>query len=646
MVKADSRRDYYGDLELKPSADVSEVKKQFKKLALKYHPDRNPGKEVEFNAKFQAIQSAHEVLTDPAQRAKYDADRIRAGGLHAYMPPPPTRKPNPPQRSPTAANFAGATRFTTNEFPPPPRRPPPSRTKTTFASSTPGGAESNWQYARTKPSHNGAKTSEEDAQEKVNMFKAWDQMRNSRARGPPGYVGRGEAPQQSPPKARTTWETAPDTPNTKSGRVPRRQGFAPSNSAGDESQARHTSAYHHANGERPGGFMPPPPGPPPKKADPLRAFKAQVGIDDSSERVSTPYATVGGERTYFSSAGLGRSASTRTSNQPEDGRSNLNIPSVHSRRNNSASPKMTSPRPERNRSYSSTSSEDSDIYNRSRQEPRSRGGKSTYPSWTSQRPASKSPFRGHGDDERSKSKRPTFGSPFPTSHEEGINKNNSWAEDVRKQENDDSQRRSSSGYTEGFLKHRLNRSGQYSQPQSPRFRAEHTMNGDSPLHHQKHPPERPRSWHEKNHSSDSVRMTSGEPKVKPSMYDSSTSSYTPLHMNLPLNKWSDEWLFSGSKRPRNSSERPPYWAIPSSVALKASQSPPKALIWNQTQYILALLTYLTALHFRSTSRLSREVLLSKVKAPKTLTLISHLLTKRSDLRETKTTFRRARMMAL
>ena len=43
--------------------------------ALKYHPDRNPGRELEFNPKFQAIQAAYEVLVDSVKRSKYDTER-------------------------------------------------------------------------------------------------------------------------------------------------------------------------------------------------------------------------------------------------------------------------------------------------------------------------------------------------------------------------------------------------------------------------------------------------------------------------------------------------------------------------------------------------------------------------------------------
>ena len=59
-----------------------DVRKAFRQLALKYHPDRNPGRETEVVTKFQQIQAAHEVLSDPSQRLKYDNERkkYRKGG--------------------------------------------------------------------------------------------------------------------------------------------------------------------------------------------------------------------------------------------------------------------------------------------------------------------------------------------------------------------------------------------------------------------------------------------------------------------------------------------------------------------------------------------------------------------------------------
>ncbi|UKZ73952.1 hypothetical protein TrVFT333_001606 [Trichoderma virens FT-333] len=76
------QRDYYADLGLTPTADVAEIKKQFRKLALKYHPDRNPGREQEVNSQFQIIQAAHEVLSDADAKAKYDAAFMRSASRY------------------------------------------------------------------------------------------------------------------------------------------------------------------------------------------------------------------------------------------------------------------------------------------------------------------------------------------------------------------------------------------------------------------------------------------------------------------------------------------------------------------------------------------------------------------------------------
>ncbi|MGF1540386.1 MAG: DnaJ C-terminal domain-containing protein [Pleurocapsa sp.] len=64
-------KDYYNVLGIKKNASADEIKKQFRKLALKYHPDRNPGDGVA-EAKFKEISEAYEVLSDPDKRSKYD----------------------------------------------------------------------------------------------------------------------------------------------------------------------------------------------------------------------------------------------------------------------------------------------------------------------------------------------------------------------------------------------------------------------------------------------------------------------------------------------------------------------------------------------------------------------------------------------
>lgn len=63
--------DYYKVLELDKNATQSDIKKAYRKLARKYHPDLNP-KDTEAQKKFQQINEAHEVLIDPEKRKKYD----------------------------------------------------------------------------------------------------------------------------------------------------------------------------------------------------------------------------------------------------------------------------------------------------------------------------------------------------------------------------------------------------------------------------------------------------------------------------------------------------------------------------------------------------------------------------------------------
>ncbi len=63
--------DYYKILELNKTASADDVKKAYRKLARKYHPDLNPNDEAA-KKKFQQINEANEVLSDPEKRKKYD----------------------------------------------------------------------------------------------------------------------------------------------------------------------------------------------------------------------------------------------------------------------------------------------------------------------------------------------------------------------------------------------------------------------------------------------------------------------------------------------------------------------------------------------------------------------------------------------
>ncbi len=68
---AETKRDYYEVLGVDKSADESAIKKAYRSLAKKYHPDMNPGdKEAEKN--FKEVNEAYAVLSDPEKKAKYD----------------------------------------------------------------------------------------------------------------------------------------------------------------------------------------------------------------------------------------------------------------------------------------------------------------------------------------------------------------------------------------------------------------------------------------------------------------------------------------------------------------------------------------------------------------------------------------------
>jgi len=66
-----AKRDYYEVLGVSKSADASELKKAYRKLAVQYHPDRNPDDKAAEN-KFKEAAEAYEVLSDPDKKARYD----------------------------------------------------------------------------------------------------------------------------------------------------------------------------------------------------------------------------------------------------------------------------------------------------------------------------------------------------------------------------------------------------------------------------------------------------------------------------------------------------------------------------------------------------------------------------------------------
>ena len=66
-----SKRDYYEVLGVDRGSDAGALKSAYRKLAMKYHPDRNPG-DSEAEANFKEAAEAYEVLSDPDKKARYD----------------------------------------------------------------------------------------------------------------------------------------------------------------------------------------------------------------------------------------------------------------------------------------------------------------------------------------------------------------------------------------------------------------------------------------------------------------------------------------------------------------------------------------------------------------------------------------------
>lgn len=71
-------KDYYRILEISPVAGQTEIKKSYRRLALKYHPDKNPENNFA-SAMFSEVQEAYTTLSEPDRRRKYDEQRWLSG---------------------------------------------------------------------------------------------------------------------------------------------------------------------------------------------------------------------------------------------------------------------------------------------------------------------------------------------------------------------------------------------------------------------------------------------------------------------------------------------------------------------------------------------------------------------------------------
>src|SRR5204863_6900329 len=89
-----TKKDYYEILGVKKSASTEDIRKAFRKLARKYHPDVNPGDKTA-EEKFKTLSEANDVLSDPKKRKIYDqigfySDNIDPAAAEAYARGGPT----------------------------------------------------------------------------------------------------------------------------------------------------------------------------------------------------------------------------------------------------------------------------------------------------------------------------------------------------------------------------------------------------------------------------------------------------------------------------------------------------------------------------------------------------------------------------
>lgn len=131
MVKPelDSTKDYYSALGLKHPCTQVEIRRAFLDLARTQHPDKNPGREVEFKAKFQIITTAYDVLKDPTSKRTYDQVRPTQKKTPQYSSPKPSFATHPTKSA--SAKFAHEAAARASAFPRQAKTAPKSPPKST-----------------------------------------------------------------------------------------------------------------------------------------------------------------------------------------------------------------------------------------------------------------------------------------------------------------------------------------------------------------------------------------------------------------------------------------------------------------------------------------------------------------------------------
>lgn len=317
-----------------PASSADDVKKQYRKLAMQWHPDRNRGKEEEASKKFQIIQAAFEILTDPTLKRQYDEARSKSAG-----------------RFPTSSGVRGNPWANAgSDFPPPPKRTGANTAGAgTQPRPTPGASRySNWGQSSGADSRKSS-SQKPDAGSAKAHYDAWRNMRsNANAntpRKPPPTPGRPPTSSARDSKASDS-EGIPRTASQKQkaqasfGNTARRTGFTPrSPGLGDEPPVSNNNYFTTRKSTN---IFPDEPAQTTSQSrrtsavpDPLAQFR------DMDGRHSSPYATPGGEKTSLFGDGLNRARSTRDSSRPSTS-NNADISFPFPRQRSSSTPRSSS----------------------------------------------------------------------------------------------------------------------------------------------------------------------------------------------------------------------------------------------------------------------------------------------------------------
>lgn len=261
---------------------------------MKYHPDRNPGREQEVNSQFQIIQAAHEILSDPEAKAKYDASFARSAA----------------SRYPASSGVRGNPwQNVSQQYPAPPRR---GQARTATSGTQNGTRGTSGAQRWNERFSTGVPPTAKQQPAPATAARAFESMRKNAAKS--GQQDRPVPPPPPPPRTESAKKRAEASFGAK------KAGYYPrSNTPGDEPPVTNSNYYSsRMNAERAAEPVP----------DPLAQFREKRRTEESfmDPPQSSPYTKDGSEK------------SEPSDSSPVNRAKNAKVPSRKEPRSEPASP--------------------------------------------------------------------------------------------------------------------------------------------------------------------------------------------------------------------------------------------------------------------------------------------------------------------